>query len=109
MATQYPFSTGNVAQEIMGARPDLPMFGAISKSGMSPFQQSLFRNRSSDMMNRFYGAAGRDLMEGMMPSQTPQGFFGNFDFQKELFDMPRFTRGSAANIHNPRTRFLYGF
>ena len=106
---QLPFMNQALAGEIMGARPDLPMFGAISKSGMSPFQQSLFRNRSSDMMNRFYGAAGRDLMEGMMPSQTPQGFFGNFDFQKELFDMPRFTRGSATNIRNPRTRFLYGF
>ena len=106
---QFPFMNQALAGEIMGARPDLPMFGAISKSGMSPFQQSLFRNRSSDMMNRFYGAAGRDLMEGMMPSQSPQGFFGNFDFQKELFDMPRFTRGSATNIHNPRTRFLYGF
>ena len=106
---QFPFMNNALAGEIMGARPDLPMFGAISKSGMSPFQQSLFRNRSSDSMNRFYGAAGRDLMQGMMPSQTPQGFFGNFDFQKELFDMPRFTRGSATNIHNPRTRFLYGF
>ena len=106
---QFTFMNQALAGEIMGARPDLPMFGAISKSGMSPFQQSLFRNRCSDMMNRFYGAAGRDLMQGMMPSQTPQGFFGNFDFQKELFDMPRFTRGSATNIHNPRTRFLYGF
>ena len=106
---QFPFMNQALAGEIMGARPDFPMFGAISKSGMTPFQQSLFRNRSSDLMNRFYGAAGRDLMEGMRPSQTPQGFFGNFDFQKELFDMPRFTRGAATNIHNPRTRFLYGF
>ena len=106
---QFPFMNESLAGQVMGSMPQLPMFGAISKSGMSPFQQGLFRNKSTDLMNRFYGAAGRDLMQGMMPSQTPQGFFGNFDFQKELFDMPRFTRGASSNIHNPRTRFLYGF
>ena len=84
------------------------MFGSIP-GGMTPFQQRLFRNQSGDMMNRFFGKAGRDLMQGDMPSQSPQGFFGNMDFQKEMFDMPRFTRGAATNIHNPRTRFLYGF
>ena len=106
---QLPFlDQQRFIDDIFGDRPELAMYGAIP-GGMTPFQQGLFRNQGSDMMKRFYGAAGRDLMEGMMPSQSPQGFFGNMDFQKEIFDMPRFSRGAATNIHNPRTKFLYGF
>lgn len=107
MATQLPFSNQSFIGEIFGQRPELAMYGSIPN--VPSFQRNLLMDQSGDFMKRFYGAAGRQLLGGQMPNITPQGFFGNMDFQKELFDMPRFTRGASSNFLNPRTRFLYGF
>ena len=99
-------NTPGFLNEVFGQKPEMALYGNLSK--LPGYQQNLLRNRSGDIMKQFYGSAGRSLMEGM-PSPTPQDYFGNFDFQREMFDMPRFNRGASTNFLNPRARFLYGF
>ncbi len=106
---QFPFTNPQpFINQIFEDRPELAFYGSLPNAG-SPFQNRLLRNNANDMLGQYWGNVGQDLMRGQFPDTTPQNFFGNRNFQQDLFNMPRQTRGVAAQGFNPRTRFLYGF
>ncbi len=96
----------NVIGNIFGERPQLAFLGNLAQSGLRPQTQKFFRGQAGDFLNRFQQAIGQQLVQGQLPSLTPQEFFGNIDFGREQFNFTPRQRGVARGSFAPRTRFL---
>lgn len=96
----------DLISEIFGQRPELAFSGNVAQSGLRPNQQRFLRGRASDFLGRFDQAIGGQLTQGDLPTLTPEKFFGNLDFQNELFKFSPRQRGTGSSQFAPRTRFL---
>ncbi len=96
----------DVIGNIFGERPQLAFLGNLAQSGLRPQTQKFFRGQAGEFLNRFQQAIGQELVQGKLPSLTPQEFFGNIDFGREQFNFTPRQRGVARGSFAPRTRFL---
>ena len=103
-----PSFTDDLISEIFGQRPELALFGNIAKSGLRPNEQKFLStgSRASGFLERLQESVGSQLVGGGLPTVTPQNFFGNLNFQEELFKFSPRTRGVGKGALAPQTRFL---
>lgn len=97
----------DLIQEIFGERPELAFLGNLARQGLPFSQEQFLRGRASDFLSRFQQSMGQQLLNGAIPTQGPEQFFGNINFQSELDRFSPQERGLSPGRFAPRTRFFF--
>lgn len=101
-----PFNK-DLINEIFRQDPGLSFLGRLSQSGLRPNQQKALRGQLPDFLRRLRQSTGRQLVQGNIPTLLPDDFFGNLNFQDELFKLSPQQRGQGQSRFAPRTRFQF--
>lgn len=94
--------------EIFGERPELAFRGYLGQAGLAQSQERFLSGKASEFLGRLQQAVGQQMIQGGLPTLTPEGFFGGMDWQNELYKYGRGERGMRTSQFAPRTQFLFG-
>ena len=97
----------DLISEIFGERPELAFLGNLGQAGLNQGQERFFRGRASDFLGRLQQKIGGQLVQGGLPTLTPEEFFGGLNFQEEFRRFSPRDRGMGTAGLAPRTRFLF--
>jgi len=104
--TTTPFQK-DLISEIFGERPELALLGNIGQSGLGQSQQRFLRGNPSEFLGRLQQKIGQQLVQGGLPTLTPESFFGGLNFRDELSKFSPVDRGLGTSQFAPRTQFRF--
>lgn len=104
MAT--PFGK-DLISEIFGERPELAFLGFLGQSQAPQSMQQFFRGQVANFLGQYQQALGQQLVQGNLPSLTPEKFFGGLNFQNEFNKFSPQQRGFFPGRLTGSARFLF--
>jgi|6_EtaG_2_1085325.scaffolds.fasta_scaffold285270_2 hypothetical protein len=87
--------------------PKMTYYGMQGQFGGSPRQKQYFEGQFGDIHNQFLGSLGSSMMQNQWPTQTWQGFLGQYPFTERFASLPPSFRGGLTGRFSPQTRFMY--
>ena len=96
----------NIWQDWLAATPEASYFGVLANRRFTPAQSSYWGGQYGNIYNRFLGQLGQTAMGGRMPTQTFGGFLGQYPWQQQWMNLPRWQRGFRESAFSPSMRWL---
>ena len=86
--------------------PEARYFGALANRQFTPGQRSYWGGQYGNIFNRYQGQLAQTAMRGQTPTQTFGGFLGQYPWQQQWGQLPRWQRGYRESAFSPSMRWL---
>ena len=111
---EHPTFDRDFIRSFFADDPGFAFQTSLTQAGLPRNMAQFFRRRTSDFLNQFQGALGRELDEFGTTTLNPLDFFKGqaglpnpFDFREEFLRFSPRERGENPSLFNPRTRRIF--